>query len=255
MQIYFDNQLAQEVWEEAVGYMEAMPIPYEKLLQGTSIWLGKNPRPHIRSSYRGYYAPARKDIVVTARGFYDNAKHHEQITDAWRADRALKTLLHEIGHHLHFSFLCHHTRAKTEPGLWKPWSEATGYELEFVRGGRHDSVKSYEDFANDVRDWLMGKVGGIERKRFYFSLWGQEVADMRVEMYIDNPEAIIDGETIYIDPDNHEVTPSIVDGRTRLPLRFFYEVLERKKGEEITENPVLDWFPKEGRTEKIIMEI
>ena len=235
MQIYHHNELSGQVWQEAKRYMETMPIPYRRLLEGANIYLGMNPRPHIRPTYRGYYAPARKDIVVTARGFYDNAKHLEHITDAWRADRALKTLLHEIGHLIHFDFLPHHSAAKVEPGLWQPWSEATGYELEFDRGGRHDSVKSYEDFANDFRDWLMGIVGGAERKKFYYSLWGQEYI-MKIELEIGSKVIKVDGVLKEMD-----VAPFIKDGRTFVPLRFVSEAL----GAEV------DWEPKTGKVEKV----
>ena len=76
-----------------------------------------------------------------------------------------------------------------------------------------------------------------------------------VEMFIDNPVAKINGEAVYVDPDNLEIAPSIVDGRTRVPLRFIHEVVARKAGQKVIDNPVIDWFPKDGRTERIIMEI
>ena len=217
MQIYYHNPLAKDVWQSAKKYMA--DIPFRELLEGANIYLGFNPRPGLRKTSRGYYSPARKQAVVTENGFYENSKHLEHITDEWRADRALKTLLHEIGHHIHFSFLPYHSAAKKDPGLWEPWSEATGHELEFYRGGRHDTVRSYEEFANDFRDWLMGLVGGAARKRFYFGLWGQEYV-MKIELEIGNKIIRVDGV-----PKEMDVAPFIQDGRTFVPLRFVSEAL------------------------------
>lgn len=44
-----------------------------------------------------------------------------------------------------------------------------------------------------------------------------------IELWIGNPQAMIDGTPIYIDPANTSVAPFIMDGRTLLPLRFVAE--------------------------------
>jgi len=46
-----------------------------------------------------------------------------------------------------------------------------------------------------------------------------------IELWIDNPKARINGNAVYIDPDNHGVKPIIVNSRTMLPLRFVAESL------------------------------
>jgi len=251
MKIFYHDPLAKQVWDKALYHFQLMRFPHELLLKGTSIYLGKNPRPHIRSTYRGYYSPGGKLIVVTENGFYQNTNIPD---DEWKVNRALRTLLHEIGHHIHFSYLPYHSQAKRDPGLWGDWAEVTGYELEFNRGGQHDAVKSYEDFANDVRDWLVGDAAGTERKQFYFGLWGQEVSLM-IEMKVDSPVASIDGKEVYIDPDNHNITPDIVEGRTRLPARFIFECIKRKAGQKIINEPRIGYTTNdEGLTEKITME-
>ncbi len=46
-----------------------------------------------------------------------------------------------------------------------------------------------------------------------------------IELWIDNPQARVNGTEVYIDPDNHNVKPIIVNDRTMLPLRFVAESL------------------------------
>jgi hypothetical protein len=46
-----------------------------------------------------------------------------------------------------------------------------------------------------------------------------------VELWIDNPIARINGSNEYIDSENHNVKPVIINGRTMLPLRFVAESL------------------------------
>jgi photosystem II stability/assembly factor-like uncharacterized protein len=46
-----------------------------------------------------------------------------------------------------------------------------------------------------------------------------------IELWIDNPQAKVNGTMVYIDPDNHSVKPIIVNDRTMLPLRFVAESL------------------------------
>ncbi len=47
-----------------------------------------------------------------------------------------------------------------------------------------------------------------------------------IELWINKAQAVVNGETVWIDPNNHEVVPIIVPpGRTMLPLRFILEEL------------------------------
>ncbi len=46
-----------------------------------------------------------------------------------------------------------------------------------------------------------------------------------IELWINNPRAKVNGETRWIDPNNHNVRPIIVNDRTMLPLRFVAESL------------------------------
>jgi len=46
-----------------------------------------------------------------------------------------------------------------------------------------------------------------------------------IELWIDNPQAKVNGTTVYIDPNNHSVKPIIINDRTMLPLRFVAESL------------------------------
>ena len=49
--------------------------------------------------------------------------------------------------------------------------------------------------------------------------------DTVIELWIDNPRAKVNGETKWIDENNHDVKPIIVNDRTMLPLRFVVEHL------------------------------
>jgi len=46
-----------------------------------------------------------------------------------------------------------------------------------------------------------------------------------IELWIDNPKAKVNGIGKWIDPNNHNVKPIIVNNRTMLPLRFVAESL------------------------------
>jgi len=46
-----------------------------------------------------------------------------------------------------------------------------------------------------------------------------------IELWIDNPKAKVNGTEVYIDPNNHNVKPIIINDRTMLPLRFVAESL------------------------------
>lgn len=232
MEIHYHDRVAKLTWQEAVKAMDRLRIPWKELLEGTNIWLGKNPRPEIRGRYRGYYSFARKDIVVTEHGFYQNTN----FDDTFRMRTSKRTLLHEIGHHIHFMFLPTWTEARREPKQWKDWSIVTGYELEFERGGQHDTVRSYEDFANDFRDWVIRRVGGTERKKFYYGLWGQKYM-AEIMLKIGSRDIYLDGEKV----GELDIPARIEKGRTVLELRGIGEVL----GAEF------DWEPKEGKTENV----
>jgi hypothetical protein len=49
--------------------------------------------------------------------------------------------------------------------------------------------------------------------------------DSFMELWIDNPKARIDGVYLWIDDNNHNVKPLIINGRTMMPLRFVAENL------------------------------
>lgn len=49
--------------------------------------------------------------------------------------------------------------------------------------------------------------------------------DKKITMWIDKPEALMDGEKVPIDPANNRVTPRILEGRTMVPVRFVAEAL------------------------------
>lgn len=49
--------------------------------------------------------------------------------------------------------------------------------------------------------------------------------DTRIELWIGNPQAKVKETTVYIDPENHDIKPEIINGRTMLPLRFIAESL------------------------------
>jgi TusA-related sulfurtransferase len=46
-----------------------------------------------------------------------------------------------------------------------------------------------------------------------------------IELWIDNPQAKVNGVTKWIDENNHNVKPIIINGRTMLPIRFVAENL------------------------------
>jgi len=49
--------------------------------------------------------------------------------------------------------------------------------------------------------------------------------DTTIELWIDDPQAKVNGTEVYIDPNNHSVKPIIINDRTMLPLRFVAESL------------------------------
>jgi ribosomal protein S19 len=54
------------------------------------------------------------------------------------------------------------------------------------------------------------------------------VGEKTIELWVDNPVAKMNGQSIQIDPDNIRIAPQIQEGRTFLPLRFVAENLGYK---------------------------
>jgi len=75
-------------------------------------------------------------------------------------------------------------------------------------------VKAIVEALNGTVKW-----DGIERKVTI------EFNSITIELWIDNPKAKINGIESWIDPDNHDVKPLILNSRTMLPLRFIAESL------------------------------
>ncbi len=75
--------------------------------------------------------------------------------------------------------------------------------------------------ARYVTEPLGGSVSwdGTERKVIC------TLGDKTIELWIGKPTARIDGVETQIDPDNPEVIPTIIDGRTMVPMRFLAESL------------------------------
>jgi hypothetical protein len=63
---------------------------------------------------------------------------------------------------------------------------------------------------------------GGERKVTIF------LGNKTIEMWIDKPQARVNGVMTLIDPNNSKVTPKIINGRTMLPVRFVSEQLGAK---------------------------
>jgi Copper amine oxidase N-terminal domain len=51
------------------------------------------------------------------------------------------------------------------------------------------------------------------------------LGDVTIEMWIDKPMALVNGKEVQIDPHNPDVTPTIIDDRTMVPIRFLAENL------------------------------
>lgn len=241
MQLHSHDPLARIVWHKAQTEMRLRRIPYERLLQNTNIWLGKNPRSHIRPTNRGYYAPATRDIVVSELGFFRTTTMG---SDDMRITHALGTLLHEMGHMIHFDFLPGWSAAEHNPGLWTEWARVTGNTLSFQPGtyfGNNNVIRSFEDFANDWRDWILQRNdrAGTNRKQFYYSLWQQPyIAEVMVE--IGKRNIYLDG----IEQGLLDIVPRIENGRTILELRGIGTIL----GAEF------DYEPKDAPVEKIYIK-
>jgi fibronectin type 3 domain-containing protein len=64
-----------------------------------------------------------------------------------------------------------------------------------------------------------------------------------IELWIDNPKAKVNGETQWIDPNNHDVKPIIINDRTMLPLRFVAENLGCKVDWDGTTRTITITYP------------
>jgi len=73
--------------------------------------------------------------------------------------------------------------------------------------------------ARYVVEPLGGTVSWDEAERRVICM----LNDTMVELWINKPTAIVDEVEIQIDPNNPEVVPTIVDGRTMVPMRFLAE--------------------------------
>jgi len=68
---------------------------------------------------------------------------------------------------------------------------------------------------------LCGSVGWDSKERKV----SISFKDSFMELWIDNPKVRIDGVYLWIDDNNHNVKPLIINGRTMMPLRFVAENL------------------------------
>jgi outer membrane protein assembly factor BamB len=75
--------------------------------------------------------------------------------------------------------------------------------------------------ARYVVEPLGGDVAWDEQEKKVTCILG----DVTIEMWIDNPIAKVNGEEVQIDPHNPEVTPTIINDRTMVPMRFLAESL------------------------------
>lgn len=155
-----------------------------------------------------------------------------------RIDSALGTLLHEMGHMIHLDYLPAWSAAQHNPGRWVEWSQVTGKALNFAPGthfGNDDVIRSYEDFANDYRDWLReyDNSAGTPRRKFYYSLWKQTYT-MQVRVGIGQRDVYVDGTRT----DRLDIPPRIEQGRTILELRGIGEVLGARFDYEPKDAPV-----------------
>jgi len=75
--------------------------------------------------------------------------------------------------------------------------------------------------ARYVVEPLGGDVAWDEQEKKVTCILG----DVTIEMWIDNPIAKVNGVEVQIDPHNPDVTPTIIDDRTFVPVRFLAENL------------------------------
>jgi len=97
-------------------------------------------------------------------------------------------------------------------------------EVDPGRGTKPIIIKEWARTVVPIRaivEALGGTIGwdGTERKVTI------NFKDTVIELWIDNPKAKVNGVEVWIDPNNHNVKPIIVNSRTMLPARFVAESL------------------------------
>lgn len=129
-----------------------------------------------------------------------------------------------------------------------PEGRILGFHLTFLTGYDDDlEYKGYKGFFKGVNSW--GKKWGLQGRynmSYHFATW--EMVDLPgffalqeawlldygfpldskeiiVEMWIDNPQALVNGQAVWVDPMDRSVTPILHRNRTMLPLRFIAETL------------------------------
>ena len=206
----------------------------ETATKGLSFYLGLNPLSPTGDKLSGYYYPEEKWVCIP-KFWWDSGLPQ---------DPFMLTVHHEMGHHVHFSHM-----GKDGSPLWQEWAAMTGKTLDFgsypSATGRKEvpNTSSYEDFANDFQRTMDGRHKGAtfeERRRFYFGLWGQTKVKKHIELIIGDRRAKVDGRTVELD-----VPAQVVSGRTLVPFRFIAEAFGAQ----------VDYFPKDGKTEKVTAEM
>lgn len=211
------QRLAVDVWERA-------GMDWRTATAGVTFYLGENPHSEIQAS--GYYLASEKIVVIPSLGW------------EWGLEEVfIETVHHELGHHIHMEYM-----GDDGSELWQEWGRLTGNKLDFIAqrigAGNRYYVDAWEKFANDFSRTVTGAGQELEeRRKFYFGLWGQ-VLSMKIELPIGQPKMRINGRVKSID-----VAAQIISGRTMVPLRVIAEAF----GAEV------DWEPKSGLTEKVII--
>ena len=134
--------------------------------------------------------------------------------------------------------------AGTEEGLYKynaistsilitlrindPYFKINGTPKKIDKGGSKPIIKNDRTLLpiRAIIEALNGTVSwdGTERKvTINFN-------GITIYLWIDNPQVKVNGVEKWIDPNNHDVKPIIINGRTMLPLRFVAESLGCKVG-------------------------
>ncbi|HHV79104.1 MAG TPA: copper amine oxidase N-terminal domain-containing protein [Firmicutes bacterium] len=214
--------------------LDALRVGTEKILEGVTVYVGLNPHAELAqfnpNNRRPHYAPDEKCIVIPSL-FWELGQGDVP------AQAELATFFHELGHHLHFSYMGEDGGPK-----WRDWSVLTGQTLDFTKRDdlNYPRTPAYESFANDFQLAITGAFpvpDTLRRLRWYARLWGQDWRP-RIELYIGKQEALVCGRKVDLD-----VAPLIIKGRTLVPVRFISECL----GFDV------DWEPKWGYPEKVII--
>lgn len=100
----------------------------------------------------------------------------------------------------------------------------TNKEIDPGRGTKPLIVKEWGRTVVPIRsliETLGGKISWEEKSKKV----DIELKDKKISLWINNPKASLNGNTVWIDEENHYVKPIIINGRTMLPLRFIGENL------------------------------